>query len=203
MPESIDLQVRQLINTALHGVAKAALDKSKEFAPVFTGKLKASGKLVPETFSAGRSTATEFTITYDAYNAIPAVTEQLGQYSYGDAASYGISASETTPDIEYKVQVYKSRPYTFPQFMPGSNGTTPHPRAGEVRPPGIYEITTRNYVPVTGLDGSIRFLNPKGPRKENLSSPEFLEDAVIKVFDDTFGTSNGLTRFGTNWSVRV
>ncbi len=193
MPEAIDIQIRQLINNSLHGVAKAALDKSKEFAPVFTGKLKESGKLTPETPPSGPTICTEFIISYTAYNDQPEVMQQIGEYSYGEAASDGISPSEDMPPVYYEYEVYRNRPYVYP-----SN----HPLFGQTRPAGNVKVKYR-YVPVTGIDGSVRYLNPKGPQKENLSSPEFLEDALSKVFDDTFGTPNGLTRFGTNWSVRV
>ena len=100
-----DLQIRTILNTAFYNLSKEILDVSRSAAPEWTGTLRDSGKISPQTFTDEQQI--EIQISYNAYtNDIlqfsPETLQKLdGGVNYAHATEYGLMDTDG-PGYDYE-----------------------------------------------------------------------------------------------------
>ena len=199
-----DLQIRTILNTAFYNLSKEILDVSRSAAPEWTGTLRDSGKISPQTFTDEHQI--EIQISYNAYtNDIlqfsPETLQKLdGGVNYAPATEYGLMDTDGTG---YDYEGNKRDSWTI-QGKNEDGEWEDRPQTGYIFQ--VWDSELRDYknyynvVPVKGKNGGLRMLRPQGPEKP--TKPDFLKGTLEEVFKQTFTTRNGLVPYNTNWSIK-
>jgi len=197
-------QIRTILNTAFYNLSKEILEVSRSEAPEWTGTLRESGKISPQTFTDDMET--EIEVSYNAYtNDIlqfsPETLQKLdGGVNYAPATEYGLMDTDNTG---YDYEGNKRDTWTI-QGKNEDGEMEDRPQTGYIFQ--VWDTELRDYknyynvVPVQGKNGGLRMLRPQGPEKP--SKPEFLKRAIERVFTQTFTTRNGLVPYNINWTIQ-